>query len=58
MLWKESTTSIFETYFWIRTQQGIFLENIKNENNEGLSEIPNELRYFCMDLIKEQLSKH
>ena len=58
MLWKESTTSIFETYFSIKTQQKDFLENIENENNEGLSQIPNELIYCCMDLIKEQLLKH
>ena len=28
---------------------------LKDENNEGLSRIPNGLRCFCMDLIKEQL---
>ena len=31
---------------------------IENENNEGLSQKPNEFRCCCMDLIKEQLSKH
>jgi len=59
ILWKKSTTSIFETYFWIRRQQkDFFWKHLRMKNNEGLSQKPNELRYFCMDLIKEQLLKH
>jgi len=59
MLWKELATSVFETYFWIGLEHNkrIF-GNIENENNKGLSQIPNEFRCFCMDLIKEQLLKH
>jgi len=44
--------------FGLEHNKRIFFGNIENEKNEGLSQIPNELRYFCMDLIKEQLSKH
>ena len=40
------------------TQQKDFFENIENENNEGISQNPNEFKCFCMDLIKEQHSKH
>jgi len=30
MLWKESTTSIFETYFWIRnTTEEFFLKTLR-----------------------------
>ena len=39
-----------------KTTKRIF-GNIKNENNEWLSQIPNGFRCFCMNLIKEQFSK-
>jgi len=46
MLWKESTTSIVETYFWIKnTTKGFLLKTFENEKQ-------------MKDLIKEQLSKH
>ena len=56
MLWKESTSGVFETYFWNHNKTKGFFGNIENENNEGLSQIPNEFRCFWMDLTKEQLS--
>ena len=50
---------IFKRGFLTKKEKGGYFEkNIEDENNEGLSQIPNELRYFCMDLIKEQLLKY
>ena len=62
MLLKESTTSTLQNFCRSKQNKKVFFEKknvyLEDEINEGLSWIPNGLRCFCMDLIKEQLLKH
>jgi len=45
--------------FGSKHNKRISFENILEQKTmKDFSEKPNELGYFCMDLIKEQLSKH
>ena len=53
---KNQQLVFFKLIFGSKHKQKDFF--VENENNEGISQKQNEFKCFCMDLIKEQLSKH